>query len=445
MKCEFFVVPRNGHALLGMPDTVALKIININIDSIEAASTWKEECNTNIDDAKESDTRPEAHVVKEGCTNMDEDLKVANNVNRSSNNTSINTLTSYFLSSPNIEVDKRESIELTQKIHSLFDNVFNGIGCFKGTFPLQLRPDSKPYQVPLRWVAYPLQKPFKDELDWLQKLDVIIPLGIDETVEGCNSFVFVPKANGKVRLCLDPVRLNQALIRPIHTGPTLNDIWPRLINVQYMSIIDTSLGYHDLKLGEKLSCLTTFTCPFGRYQYKQLLFGAVLAGDMFQCKIDEIFSNMHNVFGIAEDILVIGYDENGADHDAAVHKVLWQCEEVNLKLNKEKCHFRYTSMPFFEEVISREGVQPDPQKIKALTNMLAPNNKNELQAFLGIINYLVKFSPGTTDVCDPLCKPTSSKVIWTWNVLYQALLNKAELLIKSDMCMKFMMILNCFT
>ena len=51
-KCEFFVVPRNGQVLLGMPDTVALKIINVNIDSIEAASTQKENYNTNISDAK---------------------------------------------------------------------------------------------------------------------------------------------------------------------------------------------------------------------------------------------------------------------------------------------------------------------------------------------------------------------------------------------------------
>ena len=43
---------------------------------------------------------------------------------------------------------------------------------------------------------------------------------------------------------------------------------------------------------------------------------------MFQCKMDKIFSDMHNVFGIADDILVIGHDENGADHDTAVHKVL---------------------------------------------------------------------------------------------------------------------------
>ena len=97
-------------------------------------------------------------------------------------------------------------------------------------------------------MAYTLQKLFKEELEQLQEQDIIAPLGVDETAEWCNSFVVVPKVNGKVWLCLDPAQLNQALIRPIHWGPTLNNILPKLNNVQYMSIIDASLGYHNLKL-----------------------------------------------------------------------------------------------------------------------------------------------------------------------------------------------------
>ena len=76
-------------------------------------------------------------------------------------------------------------------------------------------------------------------------------------------------------------------------------------------------------------------------------------------------------------------------------------------------------------------------KITVLTDMSAPNNKKDLKAFLGIINYLGKFSPGTADVCDPLHKLTSSKVTLTWNASYQSLFNKAKLLIKFGMCMKF--------
>ena len=162
--------------------------------------------------------------------------------------------------------------------HEVWWHVFNGIGCFKGTFSLQLKPDSKPYQAPPRHVAYALEKPFKEELECLQEMDIVTLLGVDETSEWCNSFVLVPKANGKMRLCLDPAWLNQALIGPVHRGLTLNDILPRLNSVQYMSIINASSGYHNLKLDKQLSYLTTFSYLFGRYWYKCLPFGAATSG-----------------------------------------------------------------------------------------------------------------------------------------------------------------------
>ena len=72
---------------------------------------------------------------------------------------------------------------MMQKIHDTFGDLFNGNGCFKGTFSLQLKSDSKPYQAPSRCVVYVLQKPFKEELEYLQKMDIITPLGVDEMAE----------------------------------------------------------------------------------------------------------------------------------------------------------------------------------------------------------------------------------------------------------------------
>ena len=158
---------------------------------------------------------------------------------------------------------------------------------------------------------------------------------------------------------------------------------------------------------------------------------------MFQWKIDEIFNDIPNVFGIAVDILVIGYDKDGTDHDGAVYRVLRGCQDVNLKLNKDKCHFRCTSIPFFGEIVSRDGKQLDPWKISALTKMPVPKNKKELQAFLDIINYLSKFSPDTSEVCEPLRKLMSCKAMWTWDASYQQWFEKAKSLIKVEMCMKF--------
>ena len=125
------------------------------------------------------------------------------------------------------------------------------------------------------------KKLFNMELERLQQQDIIPPLGRDESSEWCNSFVLTPKTNGRVRLCLDPARLNQVLIRPVHRGSTLNDIFPKLNNVKYLSLTGVSFGYHNLKLDERSSYLTKFACKFGRYRYKRLLFGAASTGDMF--------------------------------------------------------------------------------------------------------------------------------------------------------------------
>ena len=89
-RCVFLVVPGNGPALLGIPDTAALKIININVDFIQAA---KKDCNTNIGNSKESNTTQESHVVEKSCTNMDAASTVDNNVNSHNNITNANTLT----------------------------------------------------------------------------------------------------------------------------------------------------------------------------------------------------------------------------------------------------------------------------------------------------------------------------------------------------------------
>ena len=70
--------------------------------------------------------------------------------------------------------------------------------------------------------------------------------------------MLVPKANGRVRLCLDQARLNKALLRPIHRSMMLNYILPMLAGVKYISLIDMSSGYHNVKQDDKLSYLTTF-------------------------------------------------------------------------------------------------------------------------------------------------------------------------------------------
>ena len=80
----------------------------------------------------------------------------------------------------------------------------------------------------------------------------------------------------------------------------------------------------------------------------------------FKEKKDKIFKDLPNVFDVADDILVVGYEYYGKDHDETLCRVLQMYRQVILKLNIDKCSFRCISAQLFGEFMSRHGVKPDP-------------------------------------------------------------------------------------
>ena len=112
-------------------------------------------------------------------------------------------------------------------------------------------------------------------------------------------------------------------------------------------------------------------------------------------KNDEIYKDLQNLFGIADGILNRGYDVDPINHNRMLRQGMKIYHQENIKLNENKFYFRYTKIPFFGEVISRERVQPEAKKPCMLTEM-PPNNKKRIDIILGVMNYLGKFSPSTT-------------------------------------------------
>ena len=90
----------------------------------------------------------------------------------------------YFNSSAKKQKKKKKkepSKAITKRIHNEFNYLFSGIGCFRGIFSFQVKDGSHLYQAPPRRIAYALQKPLKEELEQLQKQQIIAPLGVEET------------------------------------------------------------------------------------------------------------------------------------------------------------------------------------------------------------------------------------------------------------------------
>ena len=69
---------------------------------------------------------------------------------------------------------------------------------------------------------------------------------------------------------------------------------------------------------------------------------------MFQKKINELLADIPNVFGITDDIFIVGFDADGRDHDKRLEQVC-RCRQANLRPNLFVTHCR-----LLQEVPSHE-------------------------------------------------------------------------------------------
>ena len=147
---------------------------------------------------------------------------------------------------------------------------------------------------------------------------------VKEHTDWVNSYVIVEKDSGnhhspnhtvkrKLRICLDPRDLNEALERePYHTH-SVDEITAKLQGMTVFTIVDFKKGYWVVVLhpdSRKLACMAL---SFGRFQWTRLPMGTVVAQDIFQSKLDAIFFGMEGVTGIADDMVIAGRDE--MEHD----------------------------------------------------------------------------------------------------------------------------------
>ena len=122
-------------------------------------------------------------------------------------------------------------------------------------------------------------------------------------------------------------------------------------------------------------------------------FGITVAGDVFQQKLDECIGHIQNLIVIADDIMVVGKKENHKDHDLAFTTLLHTARKCNVKLKYDKLKFKCKEVNFYSETYTTDGHRSVQDKVQAIVGLPLPCNKKEVQSFIGMINYLTKFSP----------------------------------------------------
>ena len=211
---------------------------------------------------------------------------------------------------------------------------------------------------------------------------------------------------------MTPKDLNKAIICENHKAPTLREIAHILMGATRFSKVDGNKAFFGMHLTEEASLLTTFNTHLRRYRFLRVPFRLKMSQDIFQMRMDDIVAQCPGVLAIHNDVFIYGKDDR--DHDTNIIN-LFNVAQKGLVFNSKTCAIKQESVTFFGRVFSAEGYSPDQEKIQGISEMTPPQMKQELQSFLGAVNYLQMFVPHLSLNTEPLCALLKKENCFAWD------------------------------
>jgi len=193
-------------------------------------------------------------------------------------------------------------------------------------------------------------------------------------------------------MCVDYTDLNKHCPKEPFGLPRIDEVVDSTAGCELLSFLDCYSGYHQISLKEDDQIKTSFITPFGAYCYTTMSFrlkntGATYQHAIQQCLHDEIRDDLveayvDNVVGKTRDASTL---IDNLDHTfKALNKYKW-------KLNPKKCIFGVPSGILLGNVVSRDGIRPNPSKVKAVLDMRPSRNVKDVQKLTGCMAALRRF------------------------------------------------------
>ena len=107
-------------------------------------------------------------------------------------------------------------------------------------------------------------------------------------------------------------------------------------------------------------------------------------------KIVEVFTDGYSIYGTYFDDCLRNLDQ-----------VLQRCEETNLVLNWEKCHFMVNEGIVLGHKVSERGIEVDKAKVDAIEKMPCPKDIKGIRSFLGHVGFYRRFIKDFSKISRP--------------------------------------------
>jgi hypothetical protein len=204
------------------------------------------------------------------------------------------------------------------------------------------------------------------------------------------------------RMCINFRKVNKVTKKDHYPLSFIDQMLERLSKKTRFCFLDHYSGFPQIAVKKQDQEKTTFTYPYGTYAYRRMPFGLCNAPATFQRCMSAIF---HGFYEEIVEVFMDNFSVYGTSFDNGLHnldKVLQRCEETNLVINWDKCHFMVNEGIVIGHKISERGIEVDRAKVEAIEKMPCPRDVKGIRSILGHACFYRKFIKDFSKISKPL-------------------------------------------
>ena len=116
-------------------------------------------------------------------------------------------------------------------------------------------------------------------------------------------------------------------------------------------------------------------------------------------------------------MILLSAERTIEEHNNTLREVLKRAKDFGITLNREKCEFGVDELEFYGYKFTKDGLKPTHEKVNSVNEAKAPESKEAVRSFLGMIGYLSKFIPRYASLTEPLRNLTHKDIMFIMNML----------------------------
>lgn len=271
--------------------------------------------------------------------------------------------------------------------------------------------------------AHPFRLPRKMKEQLAVLVDEMCELKMLEDSGGAwalPAFLIPKKTPGKYRLVGDMRKLNDVTIPDVYPLPFCDQLVDDMAGYQWYTIIDAMQGFFQIPIRKQDRDKTTIYTPRGLKRFTVMCMGLRNAPATWQRLMETLLKDIlcntaTSAITVFADDIAIGSTGTFEEHIELVCQVLEKFEEANLTISALKSVFGQQEALYLGSILDKNGIRPDPEKLRKVETWPVPTCVKHCRAFLGLVGYYRRFIPNFAKEARPITDLLKKNKTYLWS------------------------------